>query len=81
MPHLLNAGLGKSWLARRLFTSARLRDWFYYYARKPTGSVFKRLIATNQKVDVIGDAAQPGKAKAAIASAYQAAFSAGRGGR
>jgi 2,4-dienoyl-CoA reductase-like NADH-dependent reductase (Old Yellow Enzyme family) len=78
VPHLLNAGFGKSWLARRLFKSAPLRDWFYYRARKSTGSVFKPLTAASQKVDVIGDAAQAGKGKAAIASAYQAAFSAGR---
>jgi len=59
----------------RLFTVPKLRDWFYYRARRATGEVLRRrLEAPGRRITVIGDAAEPGKAKAAIAAAFQAAL-------
>lgn len=70
----LDAGWGRSALARRLFASARLRDWFYYRARCSTGEDAARLARPGQKVTVIGDAKRAGKSKEAIADAFRAAL-------
>jgi 2,4-dienoyl-CoA reductase-like NADH-dependent reductase (Old Yellow Enzyme family) len=66
----------------RLFANAKLRDWFYYKARRATADRFKPLAYTGQTVTVIGDAIRAGKSKQAIASAFEAALlgSAGAGG-
>jgi glycine/D-amino acid oxidase-like deaminating enzyme len=61
---------GFSWL----FSSPRFRDWFYYTARRETGSRIRRLVRDKQIVMVIGDAARPGKSKEAVASAFDAAL-------
>jgi dimethylglycine catabolism A len=58
----------------RLFSSPKLRDWFYYRARRGTAERFKPLARQGQIVTVIGDAARAGKSKQAIASAFEAAF-------
>jgi len=59
----------------RLFTVPKLRDWFYYRARRATGEVLRRrLEAPGRRITVIGDAAAPGKAKTAIAAAIAAAL-------
>jgi dimethylglycine catabolism A len=58
----------------RLFSSARLRDWFYYSARRATGHDFDGLARPGQTVVVIGDAVSAGKSKKAIASAFEAAL-------
>ena len=50
------------------------RDWFYYRARRATGDRFRHSRKPGQKVTVIGDAAQAGKSKPAIASAFEAAL-------
>ena len=71
---LLNAGWGRSGPIKRLFGSSRLRDWFYYRARRGTGDGMKRLARQGQKVTVIGDAARAGKGKEAINDAYRAAL-------
>jgi hypothetical protein len=71
---LLDRQWGKSQLMRRLFSSERLRNWFYYRARKPTGGSCGALARSGQKISVIGDAAQAGKGKAAIDSAFRAAY-------
>jgi 2,4-dienoyl-CoA reductase-like NADH-dependent reductase (Old Yellow Enzyme family) len=69
---LLGSGWGKSKLARRIFVSPRVRDWFYYRARK---SIRPRLGKLDGKpVLVIGDAASPGKTRDAIQSAFKAAL-------
>ncbi|MCC7486081.1 MAG: NAD(P)-binding protein [Burkholderiales bacterium] len=71
---LLKAGFGKSRLARRLLGSAGIRDWFYYRARtstSPPPGEFR-----GGKVQVIGDAAAPGKTREAVESAWKAAYSA-----
>jgi dimethylglycine catabolism A len=58
----------------RLFSSTKLRDWFYYKARRGTGRQFEALARTGQIIVVIGDAARAGKSKQAIASAFEAAL-------
>jgi hypothetical protein len=68
---LLEAGWGKSRLARRLFRSTRLRDWFYYRARRSTLPGMENL--GGKDILTIGDAISPGKTREAIASAYRAA--------
>ncbi len=71
---LLDAGLGKSAIVRWLFSSVRVRNWFYDGARSATGDT--RLAPANpgQRVVVIGDAARAGKSQQAIASAFRAAY-------
>ena len=49
------------------------RDWLYYRARTATGDALRRRL--DAPVVVIGDAAAPGKTRAAVAGAYSAAFS------
>jgi len=58
----------------RLFSSGALRDWFYYKARRSTAARFKRLSRPGQIVAILGDAAQAGKSKQAISSAFEAAL-------
>jgi dimethylglycine catabolism A len=71
---LLRSGAGRwpgvSWL----MSKPAIRDWFYYRARRPSGEQWAKLLRVGQKLVVIGDAAMPGKSKAAIASAYAAAL-------
>ena len=71
---LLDHGWGKSWPMRRLFSSVRFRNWFYYRARKATGNAYRALAGDGQKITVIGDAARAGKGKEAIESAFRAAY-------
>src|SRR5579863_3351086 len=59
---------------RRLFTSEKLRNWFYYRARRGSGDAFTTLGRAGQKVTVIGDAIRAGKSKQAISSAFDAAL-------
>jgi len=59
---------------RSLFEQQRFRDWFYYRARAATAASFKPLAKPGQKVIAIGDAVEAGKSKAAISSAFEAAF-------
>jgi 2,4-dienoyl-CoA reductase-like NADH-dependent reductase (Old Yellow Enzyme family) len=68
---LLKAGWGKSRPARRIFRSTRLKDWFYYRARRSTLPGMENL--GGKDVLIIGDAISPGKTREAIASAYRAA--------
>jgi 2,4-dienoyl-CoA reductase-like NADH-dependent reductase (Old Yellow Enzyme family) len=71
---LLDAGLGKSAIMRRLFSSVRVRNWFYYSARSATGDTRRAPVNPGQQVVVIGDAARAGKCQQAIASAFRAAY-------
>src|SRR4029078_7790685 len=68
----LRLGFGKSALVRRLFRSARLRDWFYYRARRSVLPHLGKL--HDHHVTVIGDAASPGKTREAVESAFKAAL-------
>ncbi len=52
-------------------SSPKVRDWFYYRARKPTADDFTWLARPGQIVTVIGDATKPGKSQEAIASAFR----------
>ena len=71
---LLRSGAGRwpgvSWLMSR----PAIRQWFYHRARRPSGDQWTKLLGHGRKLVVIGDAATPGKSKAAIASAYAAAL-------
>jgi 2,4-dienoyl-CoA reductase-like NADH-dependent reductase (Old Yellow Enzyme family) len=71
---LLDAGLGKSALARRLFAKPGLRQLLYYRLRKGTGEAMSRLASPGQKVEIIGDALRAGKARDAIDAAFRTAL-------
>jgi flavin-dependent dehydrogenase len=71
---LLDSGAARWPGIARLMSSPKLRDWFYYRARKATGQKFKKLARPNQTVVVIGDAVRAGKSKPAITSAFEAAL-------
>jgi 2,4-dienoyl-CoA reductase-like NADH-dependent reductase (Old Yellow Enzyme family) len=71
---LVDAGMTRAPLVRRLFTSTALRNWFYYQARRGTAERFRHLPRPGQQIVVIGDAARAGKSKDAIASAFEAAL-------
>jgi 2,4-dienoyl-CoA reductase-like NADH-dependent reductase (Old Yellow Enzyme family) len=58
----------------RLLSSERLRNWFYYRARRGTAQRVKPWTRPGQIVAAIGDAAGAGKSKQAIASAFQLAL-------
>ena len=58
----------------RLLSHAKLRDWFYYRARRATAGRFQRLARPGQTIVVIGDAVKAGKSKPAISSAFEAAL-------
>jgi 2,4-dienoyl-CoA reductase-like NADH-dependent reductase (Old Yellow Enzyme family) len=71
---LLDWGAGRWPGLSQLFSRPELRDWFYYKARQGTAKRFTRLVKPGQIVVVLGDAAQAGKSKQAIASAFEAAL-------
>jgi hypothetical protein len=58
----------------KLFSSDRLRKWFYYDARAGTAQQFRPLASGHQIVIAVGDAARAGKSKEAIRSAFDAAL-------
>jgi dimethylglycine catabolism A len=58
----------------RLFSAVKMRDWFYYRARRGTGERLRPLGRRGQTVSVIGDAVRAGKSKPAISSAFEAAL-------
>jgi hypothetical protein len=70
----LDRGIARAPGVSQLFSSPKLRDWFYYRAREGTAERFKALARPGQKVTVIGDAMRAGKSKQAIASAFEAAL-------
>jgi 2,4-dienoyl-CoA reductase-like NADH-dependent reductase (Old Yellow Enzyme family) len=71
---LLDLGAGRWPGLSQLMSVSALRDWFYYRARRATAERFLRLAKPGQAVIAIGDAVRPGKSKAAIASAFEAAL-------
>ena len=71
---LLGTGLARRAPLRGLFARERLRDWFYFTARRSSGADIRRLVRPGQTVVTIGDARQAGKSKEAIASAFAAAL-------
>lgn len=71
---LLNTEHARRWPLRRLFARPRLRDWFYFKARRGSDDDVRRLARQGQAVMTIGDARKAGKSKEAIASAFSAAL-------
>jgi hypothetical protein len=71
---MLDGRLARAPGVSRLFSSAALREWFYHKARRGTATRIARLARPGQIVTVIGDAAQAGKSKPAISSAFEAAL-------
>jgi 2,4-dienoyl-CoA reductase-like NADH-dependent reductase (Old Yellow Enzyme family) len=71
---LLDTGIARAPGIARLLRSPSVRDWFYYKARRGSAARFRSLARPGQRVMVIGDAAQAGKSKEAIASAFAAAL-------
>jgi hypothetical protein len=58
----------------KLFSSDRLRKWFYYKARTATAGQFRPLAGGHQIVIAVGDAVCAGKSKDAVRSAFDAAL-------
>ncbi len=73
-PLSLDSGAARWPGIAQLMSAPKLRDWFYYRARRATGQRFKALARPGQKVVIIGDAVQAGKSKPAITSAFEAAL-------
>jgi len=71
---LLDTGTARAPGIARLFTSVRVRNWFYHKARRGTVLQFRQLARPGQRVIVIGDAVRAGKSKEAIGSAFAAAL-------
>jgi hypothetical protein len=71
---LLNTGLARRAPLRSLFARPRLRDWFYFEARRGSDDEIRCLARSDQAVITIGDARKAGKSKEAIASAFAAAL-------
>ena len=71
---MLDTGAARWPGVSRLFSAPRVRDWFYYRARRGTAERLKRLAKPGQSVTVIGDAVRAGKSKQAIAGAFEAAL-------
>ncbi|MGA8613189.1 MAG: NAD(P)-binding protein [Xanthobacteraceae bacterium] len=74
VPWALDSGAARLPAFARMFSSSKLRDWFYYRARRATADRFKALARPGQIVTVIGDAVSAGKSKQAITSAFEAAL-------
>jgi 2,4-dienoyl-CoA reductase-like NADH-dependent reductase (Old Yellow Enzyme family) len=75
VPRLLESGLLRSRAGDRIFRSSRLRQALYYRLRTANGrKVAAELGLDPDKTVVIGDAASAGKAREAVASAFEAAL-------
>ena len=70
----LRCGAGRWPGIARLLSKPAVRDRLYYNVRYGTGERFARLAKRGQTFIAIGDAAAPGKSKAAIATAFEAAL-------
>jgi 2,4-dienoyl-CoA reductase-like NADH-dependent reductase (Old Yellow Enzyme family) len=71
---LLAWGLGRWPAVKKIFAMPSFRHWLYNEARRGTGERYRNIAKPGQQLIVIGDAAKPGKSKAAIASAFKAAL-------
>lgn len=78
MTGLINALLSRRvlrWpIMRRFAAKPAVRSWFYEKARKTQAARLRQQLPKGVPVIVIGDARKPGKADAAIADAYSAAY-------
>jgi dimethylglycine catabolism A len=70
----LDRGIVRAPGLSHLCSSQKVRNWFYYRARRGTADYFKELTRPGQIVAVIGDAVRAGKSKEAIGSAFAAAL-------
>jgi len=68
----LESGLARMPGMRQLLSRARVREWLYYRARRPSPAPGPA--RPGQAVQTIGDARRPGKSKEAIADAFAAAL-------
>jgi 2,4-dienoyl-CoA reductase-like NADH-dependent reductase (Old Yellow Enzyme family) len=71
---MLDLGAGRWPVVAQVLSMPKLRDWFYYRARRGNAERSKSLAKPGQRVVVIGDAIKAGKSKEAIASAFDAAL-------
>ena len=71
---LLRHGLAGWPVLRRIFAGTAFRNWLYHRVRRGTGDASRRVARATQKTVVIGDAIKPGKSRAAIVSAFEAAL-------
>jgi dimethylglycine catabolism A len=71
---LLDRGIARWPGVAKLFSSERLRNWFYYRARAGTAHRVEPLASGNQTVIAFGDAVRAGKSKDAVRSAFDAAL-------
>lgn len=69
----LERGLMHLPLLRSLASSPRVRNWFYYKARRSRADAFERYLPGGIPVISIGDARRPGKCQEAVESAFEAA--------
>ena len=75
VPALLETGAARGRLARRVFAFPKVRDLLYYKIRTGRGrDLADQLGLRDSEVVVIGDALRAGKAREAIASAFEAAL-------
>ena len=70
----LDAGVAHWPAIRRLASSNRFRNWFYYQAREGTAATLMQRLGSRPNMIAIGDAVKAGKSKEAIASAFEAAM-------
>ncbi|WP_216359135.1 hypothetical protein, partial [Arthrobacter globiformis] len=75
---ILDTGLMKSRAIKKVFGSLTVRHFFYYRLRVGRGQALVRALGLgglpSDKLVIIGDAAQTGKAREAITSAFEAAL-------
>ncbi|MFF1832363.1 NAD(P)-binding protein [Paenarthrobacter sp. NPDC058040] len=75
---VLNTRLMKSTIVKRVFSQPGVRDFFYYKFRVGRGNSLMRVLGRaglpSDRITIIGDAAKAGKAREAIASAFEAAL-------
>jgi 2,4-dienoyl-CoA reductase-like NADH-dependent reductase (Old Yellow Enzyme family) len=70
----IQSGLLRWPILRSIASHSRIRDWFYYTARKSDADRLIAHIETSVPVWVIGDAKRPGKSQKAIEEAFDAAI-------
>ncbi|MFE4837409.1 NAD(P)-binding protein [Arthrobacter sp. NPDC056691] len=75
---ILNTRFMKSGAVKKVFSNHKVRDFFYYRFRIGRGSSLVRSLGLthlpSDRLMIIGDAAQAGKAREAITSAFEAAL-------
>jgi 2,4-dienoyl-CoA reductase-like NADH-dependent reductase (Old Yellow Enzyme family) len=70
----LASGLARAWPFAKPLANRSLRRWFYYEVRHPSGAAIKARLPAGPVVEIVGDAARPGRAIEAIENAVAAAL-------